>query len=119
MSKEYEIKQELLNILSICHNDDFECGVRGWVKPESVLQYSSWSIHLNKPWRVSDEDEEELKASEQVRRFVENGTSVYTRMGDEGIADWSKKGLVAFRNAINEVLTIWDDLDEQEKEHNG
>jgi len=119
MSKEYEyeIKSELLNILKMCRDDDYECGIRGWVRPDSPSQHSSWAIHLNKPWRISEEDEkrvEKLKETNDIRAEFESSTTVYTSI-DDGVSSWDKEGLENFRNAVNEVLEIWDDLDEQEK----
>jgi hypothetical protein len=123
MSKEnkYKFNEDIVNILSPHRDDEYEMGCRGWVRPNSKLQSASWAIFINKPWKYG-KDEEETKeltsATEILRATIESNTTVYSVMSDE-MQDWDKEGLTSFMNTIQEVLRLWDDLDEQEAKNNG
>ena len=117
---QYKFNEDILNILSRHPNDQYEVGARGWICPDSNLQHSSWAIFLNKPWKsgVAESFKEEVKATESlVRSYCESGTTVYSLMSDT-MQEWSKQGLTEYRDAINEVLALWEDLDEQEAKNN-
>ena len=112
---QYKFNEDILNILSQHPDDAFEVGARGWVCPNSNLQHSSWAIFVSKPWKGDNADE--IKTAYKVlRTYVESQTTVYSLMNDK-MQEWSKQGLTEYRDAINEVLALWDDLDKQEKEH--
>jgi hypothetical protein len=123
MSKEnkYKFNEDIVNILSPHRDDEYEMGCRGWVRPNSKLQSASWAIFINKPW-ANDNEEEETKeltnATDILRATIESNTTVYSLMSDE-MQDWDKQGLTNYRDAINEVLQLWDDFDEQEAKNNG
>ena len=119
--KKYKFNEDIVNILSSHPNDEYEMGCRGWVRPNSKLQSASWAIFINKPW-ANDNEEEETKeltnATDILRATIESNTTVYSLMSDE-MQDWDKQGLTNYRDALNEVLQLWDDFDEQEAKNNG
>ena len=113
---QYKFNEDILNILSSHPDDQYEVGARGWICPDSNIQHASWAIFLNKPWRnINTEDSK--SASSVARAYIDSQTTVYSLMSDK-MQDWSKQGLTEYRDAINEVLALWEDLDEQEAKNN-
>jgi len=112
---QYKFNEDILSILSSHPDDEFEVGARGWIKPESNLQHSSWAIFVSKPWKsgVAESFKQEAQKTKALKEYYVSGTSVYSMQSDE-IQEWSKQGLTEYRDAINEVLALWDDLDKQE-----
>jgi hypothetical protein len=118
--QQYKFNEDIMNILSMHRDDDYEAGTRGWTKPNSPHQHQSWAIFINKPWRYDKIDEKEEPAKDApiiLRSSVESNTTVYGLLNGE-MAEWSREGLQNYRDAINEVLALWDDLDEQEAKLN-
>ena len=113
---QYKFNEDILNILSRHPDDQYEVGARGWVKPNSKHQHGSWAVFLNKPWRddeLAESFKQEAQKTKALKEYYVSGTTVYSMQSDK-IQEWSKQGLTEYRDAINEVLKLWEDLDEQE-----